>query len=135
MPAKRPRIDVSPNLEALAGRVAQWIADLACHSMGRFAVCLSGGSTPRRLYQVLAGPPLRDVIPWRRIHWFWGDKRFVPWGHPDSNYGMACEAMLGHVPVPPGNIHGIAFTGTPAEAARAHQQDLQSYYGARQLDP
>src|SRR5438552_2666349 len=57
MPATSPRIDVSRDPEALAGRVAQWIADLACHSTGRFAVCLSGGSTPRRLYQLLAGPP------------------------------------------------------------------------------
>jgi len=135
MPATRPRIDVSRDPEALAGRVAQWIADLACHSMGPFAVCLSGGSTPRRFYQLLAEPPLRDVMPWQRIHWFWGDERFVPWDHPDSNYGMAREAMLGHVPVPAGNIHGITFAGTPAEAARAYQYVLQSYYGAERLDP
>jgi 6-phosphogluconolactonase len=74
-------------------------------------------------------------MPWQRVHWFWGDERFVPWDHPDSNYGMAREAMLAHVPVPPGNIHGITFAGTPAEAARAYQQELQSYYGATQLDP
>ncbi len=135
MPAKKPRIDVSPHPEALAGRVAQWIADLASHSMGPFAVCLSGGSTPRRFYQLLAEPPLRDVMPWQRIHWFWGDERFVPWDHPDSNYGMAGQAMLAHVPVSPGNIHGIAFAGTPAEAARAYQYVLQSYYGAERLDP
>ena len=106
-----------------------------CHNSGPFAVCLSGGSTPRRLYQLLAAPPLRDVMPWGRVHWFWGDERFVPWDHPDSNYGMAREAMLGHVPVPPGNIHGIAFDGTPADAARAYQDELQSHYGAQRLDP
>ena len=135
MPAKKPRIDVSPHPEALAGRVAQWIADLASHSMGPFAVCLSGGSTPRRFYQLLAEPPLRDVMPWQRIHWFWGDERFVPWDHPDSNYGMARQAMMAHVPVSTGNIHGIAFAGTPAEAAGAYQYVLQSYYGAERLDP
>src|SRR5436309_11226198 len=118
MPAIRPRIDVSPDPEALARRVAQWIADLACHSAGRFAVCLSGGSTPRRLYQLLAAPPLRDVMPWQRVHWFWGDERFVPWDHPDSNYGMAREAMLAHVPVSPGNIHGIAFPAPLPEPPR-----------------
>src|SRR6267142_1202640 len=95
----------------------------------------SGGSTPRRFYQLLAEPPLRDVMPWQRIHWFWGDERFVPWDHPDSNYGMARQAMLAHVPVSPGNIHGIAFAGTPADAARAYQDALQSHYGAEQLDP
>jgi 6-phosphogluconolactonase len=129
------RIDVSPNREALAHRVAQWIVDLACHNPGRFSVCLSGGSTPRRLYQFLAATPLRDVMPWQRVHWFWGDERFVPWDHPDSNYGMAREAMLAHVPVPSDNIHGIAFDGTPADAARVYQDALQSYYGAERLDP
>jgi 6-phosphogluconolactonase len=135
VPPVRPRIDVSSDPEALARRVAQWIADLACHSFGRFAVCLSGGSTPRRLYQILASAPLRDIVPWERIHWFFGDERFVPWEHPDSNYGMTREAMLMRVPVPPDNIHGIAFEGTPADAARAYQRTLQSCYGAETLDP
>ena len=135
MPATRPRIDVSRDPEALAGRVAQWIADLACHSMGPFAVCLSGGSTPRRFYQLLAEPPLRDVMPWQRIHWFWGDERFVPWDHPDSNYGMVRAALLGRVPVPPGNIHGIPANGTPADAAAAYERVLKSHYGSESLDP
>jgi len=135
MAAAQPRIDVSPDPEALARRVAQWITDLACHSAGRFAVCLAGGSTPRRLYQLLAAAPFRDAVPWPRIHWFWGDERFVPWDHPDSNYGMARAAMLAHVPVPPGNVHGIEFKGTPADAAAAYQRGLQSYYGAERFDP
>src|SRR6266481_2328421 len=135
MPAKKPRIDVSPHPEALAGRVAQWIADLASHSMGPFAVCLSGGSTPRRFYQLLAEPPLRDVMPWERIHWFWGDERFVPWDHPDSNYGMVRSAMLARVPAPLQNIHGIETAGTPPDAARAYERVLKSYYGAEALDP
>src|SRR6267142_6338728 len=101
------RIDVSPNAEALAHRVAQWIVDLACHNSGRFAVCLSGGSTPRRLYQLLGAPPLRDAMPWQRVHWFWGDERFVPWDHPDSNYGVVRAAMLARVPAPPQNMLGI----------------------------
>ena len=87
-------------------------------SRDRFAICLSGGSTPRRLYQLLAESPYRDALPWERIHWFWGDERFVPWDHPDSNYGMVRAAMLARAPVPPANIHGIATTGTPADAAR-----------------
>jgi 6-phosphogluconolactonase len=135
MAISRPRIDVSSDPEALARRVAQWITDLACHSSGRFAVCLSGGSTPRRLYQLLAAEPLRDALPWQRIHWFWGDDRFVPWDHPDSNYGMARTAMLAHVPVPPGNVHGIPVEGTPADAAAAYQRTLQLFYGAETLDP
>src|SRR3954464_4935571 len=130
-----PRIDVSPDPEALARRVAQWIVDLACHQSGRFSVCLSGGSTPRRLYQLLAAEPLRDAVPWDRIHWFWGDDRFVPWDDANSNYGMAREAMLAQAPIPSANIHGIAPQGTPADAAGAYERELKSYYGAETLDP
>lgn len=129
------RIEAVADLEELADRAARLITDLAGSSRGRFAICLSGGSTPRRLYQLLADAPYRDAVPWDRVHWFWGDERFVPWDHPDSNYRMAREAMLAHVPAPAQNIHGIATTGDPAEAARAYERVLKAYYGAETLDP
>jgi 6-phosphogluconolactonase len=129
------RVEAVKDLEDLAHRAARVIADLAGNSRGRFAVCLSGGSTPRRLYQLLGEAPYRDAMPWDRVHWFWGDERFVPWDHPDSNYRMAREALLAHVPAPVPNIHGIDTTGDPAEAARAYERVLKSYYGAESLDP
>jgi 6-phosphogluconolactonase len=135
MPPSPARIDVGADLEAVARHAAAWIADLARASAGRFAISLSGGSTPRRLYQLLAAPPIRDVLPWPRIHWFWGDERFVPWDHPDSNYGMARTTLLAHAPIPPHNIHGIETTGDPDEAARAYEQVLKSFYGAERLNP
>jgi 6-phosphogluconolactonase len=135
MPASRPRIDISADAEALAHRVAQWITDLACHQPGRFSVALSGGSTPKRLYQMLAAAPLRDALPWDRVHWFWGDDRFVPWDDPNSNYGMAHSAMLSQAPVPAANIHGIAYSGGAADAARAYERELKSWYGADTLEP
>jgi 6-phosphogluconolactonase len=128
-------VEVAKDPEALAHRAARWITDLAAASRDRFAICLSGGSTPRRLYQLLAESPYRGALPWDRIHWFWGDERFVPWDHPDSNYGMVHAALLGVVPVPPGNIHGIPTTGTPADAAAAYERVLKSYYGSESLDP
>ena len=128
-------VEVAKDPEALAHRGARWITDLAAASRDRFAICLSGGSTPRRLYQLLAESPYRDAMPWDRIHWFWGDERFVPWDHPDSNYGMVHAALLGRAPVPPGNIHGIPTTGTPADAAAAYERVLKSYYGSESLDP
>lgn len=130
-----PRIEIFPDAAALAARAAQWIADLACHSSGRFSICLSGGSTPKRLYQLLAAAPYREIMPWQRIHWFWGDERFVPWDSSDSNYGMARDALLAHVPVPPENIHGIEHKRSPADAARAYEQTLKSYTGRDTLDP
>ena len=135
MAPARARIDVSPDFEGLAHRVGQWVTDLACATPRRFAIALSGGSTPKRLYQLLAGPPYREALPWDRVHWFWGDDRFVPWDHPDSNYGMTRAAMLAHVPVPPGNVHAIAFDGTLADAAQDYERQLKAYYGAETLDP
>ena len=130
-----PRIDVSADPAALAHRVAQWIVDLACATPGRFAISLSGGSTPKRLYGLLATSPLRDQMPWQRVHLFWGDDRFVAWDSPDSNYAMADEAMLAHAPIPPTNIHGIPFGPNAADAARDYERTLKAYYGGDTLDP
>jgi 6-phosphogluconolactonase len=133
--ASEPRIDVSPDPDALAHRVAQWVIDLARASQDRFAIALAGGSTPRRLYQLLAAAPLRDQMPWQRVHLFWGDERCVPWDSPDSNYRMAREAMIGQVPIPPENVHAIPFAGSPSEAAQEYEQTLKAYYGSDALDP
>jgi 6-phosphogluconolactonase len=133
--ASRPRIDVSADFESLAHRVAQWIADLASATPGRFAIALSGGPTPKRLFQLLAATPLREAMPWDRVHLFWGDDRFVPWDDPNSNYGMARDAMIAHVPIPAENVHGIEFKGSAADAAREYERVLKSYYGAGTLDP
>jgi 6-phosphogluconolactonase len=129
------RIETAKDPESLAQSVAGWITDRAAASRDRFAIGLSGGSTPRRLYQLLAQGPFCDALPWDRIHWFWGDERFVPWDHPDSNYGMARTAMLANAPAPPQNIHGIPTSGTPDQAARAYERILKDYYGAEELDP
>jgi 6-phosphogluconolactonase len=135
MPPTPAHIEAAADAEALAHRAAEWIAGIAAESRGRFAICLSGGSTPRRLYQLLAQPPFRDRMPWSRVHWFWGDERFVAWDHPDSNYGMVRAALLTQAPIAIENIHGIATNGTPAEAARGYERQLKSYYGAESLDP
>lgn len=131
----QPRIDISPDFEGLAHRVAQWIVDLACATPERFAIALSGGSTPKRLYQLLAAPPLREAMPWRRVHLFWGDDRFVRRDDPNSNYGMARDAMFAHVPIPAENVHGMPVEGTPQSAAEQYERSLKDYYGADALDP
>ena len=93
----------------------------------RFLVALSGGSTPKTLYQLLADPkgPFRDQIPWSKTHFFWSDERHVPPNNPDSNYRMANEVMLSRVPVPESNVHRIASENpSAAAAAEAYEQTL-----------
>ena len=81
--------------EKLARRVAEWLVATAVAKQGQFVVTLSGGSTPKRLYELLVG----TAFPWERTHWFWGDERFVPHDDPRSNYRMAHEALLSRAPI------------------------------------
>jgi 6-phosphogluconolactonase len=122
--------------EALAQTVAEWLCELAQVGDGPFSVCLSGGSTPRRMYQRLATPAIASRFPWPRVHWFWGDERFVPHDDPASNYRMAREALLSRMPIPGGNIHPIPTEGvSPEQAADAYEGTLKRYYGADILAP
>jgi 6-phosphogluconolactonase len=130
------KLIVLEDFEGVAQHVAGWILQLATEKQGRFAIALSGGSTPKRLYQILAEPPFLTRLPWSRIHWFWGDERMVPRDDPLSNYRMTSEAMLSHAPIPPENIHGIPTEGvTPEESAEAYEATLKTFYGADTFDP
>jgi 6-phosphogluconolactonase len=122
--------------ETLAQTIAEWICALAQASERDFAVCLSGGSTPRQLYERLGTLAITSRFPWDRAHWFWGDERFVPHGHPDSNYRMARGAFLSRVPIPSGNIHPIPTEGvSPQQAAASYETTLKRFYGADMLAP
>lgn len=130
-----PRLEVCADPAGLSHRVADWILDLTIAKDGDFAVALSGGSTPRRLYRLLASPPYCEVFPWCRVHWFWGDERFVPPDDPSSNYRMAREAMLSRAPIPAGHIHAMPTEGlTPDAAAAVYERELMTFYGAGRLD-
>ncbi len=121
---------------ALAAHVADWMTGILQARPGPAAVALSGGSTPKLLYQALAAPPFAERVPWDRVHWFWGDERFVPHDDARSNYRMTTEAMLGRVGAPPGNIHPVPTEGMSAEEAAARYQiTLQAYHGGQTLDP
>ena len=130
----KPQIETLSNPSALAHRVAHWMTELARAKSERFAVALSGGSTPKLLYRTLAGPDFLNAFPWERAHWFWGDERFVPHSDPQSNFRMASEAMLSHAPVPAGNIHPIPTVGvTPEESSVQYETTLRHFYGADYL--
>jgi 6-phosphogluconolactonase len=127
---------VFESAEALAQGSAEWLCALAQASSREFAVCLSGGSTPKRLYETLATPAIASRFPWPRVHWFWGDERFVPHDDPESNYRMVREALLSRVPIPAENIHPVPTEGlSPEQAAADYEATLKRYYGADKLTP
>jgi 6-phosphogluconolactonase len=128
-------IEILPGPMALAHRVAEWMTQAALAAHAPFRVSLSGGSTPKTLYGLLASGEFRTRFPWPRVSWYWGDERFVPYDHPDSNYRMTREAMLAKAPVPSENIHPIPTDGTPEDAASRYERTLQESYGAATLDP
>jgi len=128
-------IEIFPDSAALAQHVAAWITSAAIQAKGSFRVSLSGGSTPKALYQLLASDEFRNRFPWEIVSWYFGDERFVAYDSPDSNYRMVREAMFSKAPVPPENIHSVPVEGTPEEAAREYEQTLQHAYGATILDP
>jgi 6-phosphogluconolactonase len=130
------KLETLADAEALSHRVADWLLEMATAKDGIFAINLSGGSTPRRLYERLAGPPYRDTFPWSRTHWFWGDERFVPHDDALSNYRMVREALLSRAPIPTDHVHPIPTEGiSPEAAASAYEHQLKSFYGADRLDP
>src|SRR6201984_603346 len=101
------RIEIFSDPAALARHVAEWITSAALAAKDTFRISLSGGSTPKALYELLASDEFRPRFPWRLVSWYWGDERFVPYDHPDSNYRMTREAMFDKAPVPPQNIHPV----------------------------
>jgi 6-phosphogluconolactonase len=129
------RVEIREDPLALARHVAEWMTAAALASTGPFRVALSGGSTPKLLYEVLASDELRTRFPWQRVLWYWGDERFVPHDHPDSNYRMAREAMLDAAPVPPANVFPVPVDGSPEQAAMLYERTLQEAYGAAGLKP
>jgi 6-phosphogluconolactonase len=134
-PAPKTNIIVAADMPALVEQAAQRIADRIGEAGARPAICLTGGSTPKPVYERLAKEPYRSDLPWHRIHWFWGDDRFVPLDDDRSNAGMSIEAFLGDLPVPPGNIHPMPTdAATPDEAARRYQAELEEFYEGDQLD-
>jgi 6-phosphogluconolactonase len=136
MTAFEKRFEVLPDLEILSRHVAAWMLEMAVKTDGVFSVALSGGSTPRRLYELLAAQPYRGKFPWDRTHWFWGDERFVPHDDKRSNYRMARETLLSRAPIPTANIHPVPTEGLSAEdAASAYARELMAFYGAERLDP
>ena len=129
-PGGQVRIYRDPEELALkAARLFARLADQYVIGCGRFAVVLSGGSTPKAMLSLLAKDPFVDTVPWSSIYFFWGDERCVPPDHSDSNYRMASEALLSKVPVPPANVFRMpAENPDPQTAAEEYGATLSRFF-------
>lgn len=96
---------------------------------GKFAVALSGGSTPKRLYEILATPEFNRNIDWKKVLLFWGDERFVPHTHEESNYRMVKEALLDQIKIPKKNIYPVPTQGWPQDCADAYEKTIKQALG------
>src|ERR1700676_2577979 len=130
MPRRAARVLVTADASSLFKEAAQEFvqaARKAIEAKGRFDVVLSGGSTPKGLYALLTSDPVfRDSIAWHKVRFFWGDERHVPPGDPESNYGMAREVLLRHLPVEEEQVFRMHGENPDAAAAASEYQEAIS---------
>jgi 6-phosphogluconolactonase len=122
-------ISIFKNIESLSREAANLFIEQAARSIterNRFLVALNGGSTPTRLFQLLASI-YKDKVDWSKVHIFWGDERCVPYDDPGSSYGQARDAFLSHVSIPDINIHCVNTDLAPAEAANVYALTLKQF--------
>ncbi len=126
---------VLPDIDALSrAALEELLSDLqdAITQRGRGAIALSGGHTPEKMYTLwAANEKYRNETDWNRVHFFWGDERYVPHEDPLSNYRMTRETLLKNVPIPAANVHAVPTNlGTPQQAAEAYDQELRKFFGS-----
>ena len=125
---------VFASVEEVLHRLADFFvaqASQAVAARGRFSVALSGGSSPRKLYELLASPAYRERVPWAETFFFFGDERDVPATDPQSNFLMAKIALLDPLSIPPAHVFGVNTTLPPAEAAQAYTEAIQDFFGSQ----
>jgi len=133
--ATEPKLIVALDAEALALAAAERAMARIAANPGRIAICLTGGSSPKKLYQLLGSEAWRGKIPWDRVHWFIGDERFVPESDPLNNMAVARATFLDRN-APSGHIHPIpTLVENPDESAAAYAHELQAFYGSDRFDP
>jgi 6-phosphogluconolactonase len=125
----RGQIDVFPDRNRLALAATQRIQHAAQHAIdrqGRFTLVLSGGSTPRPVYELLSQESTR--LDWAKAHVFWGDERCLPPENAESNYRVARETLLDNLPIPHDQVHRIHGEESPTQAAESYEQELRAFF-------
>lgn len=124
-------LNISKDIQELSKQVADWMVDhiqQTLKSQDQYTIALSGGSTPKKLYQLLATDAYKNKIDWLRMHVFWGDERFVPFNDDRNNAKMAFDELLDHVPVRRAQIHIIRTDIEPEVSAREYEMVLHQYF-------
>jgi 6-phosphogluconolactonase len=127
----KQKIIIKDDPSILANRAIEiFVAEAgrAVDESGRFAVALSGGSTPREMNKMLAEGPYRLNIPWRKTHIFWVDERCVPQDSRASNFGVAKKDFITAVPIPETQVHPMKCESSPRESANKYEQVLRDYF-------
>lgn len=126
-------IIVCKDQQEIFTKAAELFVELAASSIAdhaNFSVALSGGSTPKGMYALLASDAYRDRVDWSRVHLFWGDERSVAPDHENSNYRMANEAMISKLPIPAENVHRmVAEAADIAAAAAEYEARVRNFFG------
>jgi 6-phosphogluconolactonase len=134
----RPTLNIAENYEELCQKAAQGILDFSnkkIAAQGRFSMVLSGGSTPKGIYQCMAGASYRNKFQWEKMHFFWGDERWVPPEDQKSNYRMVSEALLTKVKIPFVNIHPIqTMNGDIQTSARTYEETISNFFKLKKGD-
>jgi 6-phosphogluconolactonase len=131
-------INVADNYEDLCEKVTQQILDLSNKKIAlqdRFSIVLSGGSTPKGIYQCMVSPSFKNNFQWEKMHFFWGDERCVPPEDQRSNYRMVSESLLTKVGIPHRNIHPVQTkNGDPQALARLYEEDISDFFKLKKGD-
>ncbi|PLS80909.1 6-phosphogluconolactonase [Candidatus Saccharibacteria bacterium] len=127
-------IQIFPNADEVAAAAAVIVLDRAKQAIaknGTFSIALSGGSTPKKLYDILASPESREYIDWSLVHFFFSDERYVPSDDERSNFRLAEDALFSKLPTDHNKIHRVLTTLDSAEAAaEAYEHDMRSFFVA-----
>lgn len=125
---------IHPTPEQVSQALADYFTEAAkeaVQTQGRFTVALTGGSSPKQLYTLLASSPYRDVTPWNKTFVFWGDERSVPFNDSRNNAKMTFESLLNHIPVPKDQIYPMSGEVSAEESASQYEEILQKHFSGQ----